>query len=91
VIPHPPTHSIPPHCPSIPLCWGIKPPQDQRPPLSLMPDKAILCYICSWSHGSLHVHSLVDGLVPGSSGRSGWLILLFPLWIAIPSAPSVLP
>jgi hypothetical protein len=29
-----------------------------------MPDKAILCYICSWSH----VYSLVSGLVPGSFG-----------------------
>jgi hypothetical protein len=27
----------------------------------LMPDKAILCYICDWSHGSLHVYTLVDG------------------------------
>jgi hypothetical protein len=29
-------------------------------------------YICSWSHGSHHVYSLVGGLVPGSSGMSGW-------------------
>jgi hypothetical protein len=41
-----------------------------------MYDMAILCYICSWSH----VYSFVDGLVPGSSGGSGWLILLFFLW-----------
>jgi hypothetical protein len=33
--------------------------------------KAILCYICNWSHGSLHVYSLVGGLVPGSSGGGG--------------------
>jgi hypothetical protein len=46
----------------------------------LMPDKGILCYICRWSHGSLHVYFLVDGLVPGRSGGSGWLILLFLLW-----------
>ena len=38
-----------------------------------MPDKAILCYICSWSL----VYSLVHGSVPGNSGASGWLILLF--------------
>jgi hypothetical protein len=49
------------------------------PPPPLMPDKAILCYICSWSHRSLHVYSLV-GLIPRSSGESGWLILLFFLW-----------
>jgi len=40
-----------------------------------MPNKAILCYICSWSHGSVHVYSLGGGLVPGSSG---WLVLF--LW-----------
>jgi len=44
-----------------------------RPPLPLMSDKAILCYICSSSHGSLHVYSLVGGLVPGSSeGLVSW-------------------
>jgi len=32
---------------------------------------AILCYICGWIHGSLHVYSLVGGLVPWSSGASG--------------------
>jgi hypothetical protein len=32
-----------------------------------MTDKALLCYICSWSHVSLHVYSLFGGLVPGSS------------------------
>ena len=65
---HPPTHSLPPPCPGIPLHWGMEPSQDQGPPLPLMPDKAILCYICSWSHGFLHVYSLVGDLVPGSSG-----------------------
>jgi hypothetical protein len=35
-----------------------------------------LCYICGWSHGYLHVYSLVGGLVLGSSGGSCWLILL---------------
>jgi hypothetical protein len=36
----PRTHPLLPHHPSIPLHWGIKPSQDQRPPLPLMPDKA---------------------------------------------------
>ena len=76
----PPTYPLPPYHPQISLWWSIKPSQDQGPPLSLMPGKAILYYICSWSHGSLHVYSLVGGLVPGSSGESGWLILLFFLW-----------
>jgi hypothetical protein len=30
--------------------------------------KAIICYICGWNHGSLHVYSLVGDLAPGSSG-----------------------
>ena len=33
------------HLSSIPLHWGIKPPQDQAPPFPLMPDEAVLCYI----------------------------------------------
>jgi hypothetical protein len=37
-----PTHPLLPHCSSIPLHWGIKPSQDQGPPLPLMPDKASL-------------------------------------------------
>ena len=49
VFPHP----LLPHRPGIPLHWDIEPTQDQGPPLLLMPDKAILCYICIWSHGSL--------------------------------------
>jgi hypothetical protein len=43
----------------------------------LMPNKTILCYICGWSHGFLHVYSLVGGLDPLSSG---WLVMLFFLW-----------
>jgi hypothetical protein len=39
----------------------------------LIPANAILCYICIWNHGSLHVYSLVGGLVSGSSGSLvGW-------------------
>jgi hypothetical protein len=53
----------------------MEPSQDQGPLLPLMPDKAIFCYICGRSHGSLHVYSLVGALVPESSGGSGWLIL----------------
>jgi hypothetical protein len=68
--PHPPTT----HSPGIPLHWGIKPSQDQEALLLLMPDNAILCYICRWSHGSLQVYSLAGGLVPGSSGEGDWLV-----------------
>jgi hypothetical protein len=78
-VPPPTNPLLHPH-PGFPLHWDIKPSQDQGPLLPLMPDKAILWYICNWTHGSLHVHSLVGGLVPGSSGVSSWLILLFFLW-----------
>jgi hypothetical protein len=70
-----PTHPLLPPCPGILLHWGIKSSQDKGPLLSLMSKKAILSYICCWSHGSLHVYSLVGGLVPWSSGCSGWVIL----------------
>jgi hypothetical protein len=63
------THPLPLPCPGIPLHWGIEPSQDQGPLLPLMTVEAIHCYICGWSHGSLHVYSLVDGLVPGNSER----------------------
>jgi hypothetical protein len=46
-----------------------------------MSNKDTLCYICSWSHGSLNVYSLVGDLASGRSGVSSWLILLF-LWVA---------
>jgi hypothetical protein len=59
-----------------------------------MPDKAIICYICSWSHRSLHVQSLVGCLVPLSSG-GGRLqlgdIVFLPMRLQSPSAPSVPP
>jgi hypothetical protein len=60
----------------------------------LILDKTMLCYTCRWSHGSLHVYSLVGGLVPGSSGGGGvWVvdIVVLPIGLQIPSAPSVLP
>jgi hypothetical protein len=63
-----PTYSLLPPQPGILLHWAIKPSQDQGPLLPMIPDKAILCYLCSWSHESLHVYSLIGGLVPGSSG-----------------------
>jgi hypothetical protein len=75
-----PTHPFLPLYPGIPLYEGIQLLQNQGLLLLLMPDKAILCYICGWSHGSLHVYSLVCGLAPGNSGASDWLILLFFLW-----------
>jgi hypothetical protein len=75
-----PTHPILPPRYGIPLHGGIEPSQNQGPLLPLMSNKAILCHKCGQRHGSFHVYSLVGGLVPGSSGDSGWLILLFFLW-----------
>ena len=40
---------------------AASPRQGHKPLRPLMFNKAILCYICSWSH----VYSLVGGLVPG--------------------------
>ena len=67
-------------CPGIPLHWSIEPSWHQGLLLPLMSNKAILCYICSWSHGSLHVYAFVSGLFPESTGGTGRFILLFLLW-----------
>lgn len=76
--------SPPPHHSSIPLSWGINPPQDQEFPLPFMSDKAVICYICICSHGSFPVHSLVGGGVLGSTGWSGQLMWFF-LWGCSPT------
>ena len=52
------------HPPSFYFCEG-------GPFLSLMHDKTIFCYLCSWSH----VYSFVDGLVPGSSSYGKFFLL----------------
>jgi len=65
---------------TFPYTGGIKPYHDQGPLFPMMPNKAILCFICDWSHRSIPVFSWDGGLVPGSSGVSGWLILLFFFW-----------
>jgi hypothetical protein len=87
----PSTHTLMPPNPGIPLYLGTKPSQVQRPLLTLMSDKAIPWYICHWSYGSLHVYSLVGGLVPGSS-EDLWLvdIIVLPMGLQTPSVPSVI-
>ena len=67
-------------CPGIHLHGSIEPSLDQGPLLPLMTNKAILCYICSWSPVSLHIYSSVGAFVPESSVGTGWFILLFFLW-----------
>jgi len=83
-----PTYPLQPQRPVITLHWGNHTTQDQGLLLLLMLNNAILCYICSWSHGSLHVYSLVGGLVSGSSGEV-WLddIVVLPTLLKTPSAP----
>jgi hypothetical protein len=66
-----PNHPLLLPIPDIPLHWGIGPSQDQESFLPLMSYKTLLCYTCNWSHGSLHVYSLVGGLVRGTSGGTG--------------------
>lgn len=60
----------------IPLHWGSNLGRTKDFPFLWCTNKAILCYICSWSPGSVHVQSFSSGLVPRNSG---WLALLF-LW-----------
>jgi hypothetical protein len=75
-----------PQRPSVPLPWVIEPPQDWGAPLPVMPDKAVLCYISSWSHG----HPLCTlWLVVSPWELSGvWLILLFFLGVFLQSYPN---
>ena len=40
---------------------------------SLILNNAILCFICTWIHGSFHVYFLFIGLVMGSS-RGDWIV-----------------
>lgn len=63
----PPTHPLPPNHSSIPLRWDIKSPQDPGPPLPLMSNKVILCYICICMDPSMYTFWLV-----AVSGISGW-------------------
>lgn len=90
-----PTHTLLPYYPSIPLCSCIESSQDQWPPLLLMPNKAILCYICSCSHMSLHAYIFGWGFSPCELGwgERVWLVdtVVFPMGLQTPSAPSALP
>jgi hypothetical protein len=86
-----PTHPLPLPGPVITLYWCIQPLQDQGPLLSLMSDKAILCDICSWSHG-------VPPCVLFGWWFSSWELWRYwlvhtvvpPMGLHIPSAPWVL-
>jgi hypothetical protein len=87
--PHLLTHSCFSTLASIPLPWQH--PQDQGAPLPVMPDKAIFCYISSWSHVSRNVLILFGWWF---SPWEFWGILLvdiivLPMGLQTPSASSV--
>jgi hypothetical protein len=85
---HPPTpSSLPWHSSAL----GYQAFTGPRPLLPLIPNRAILCYICGWSQGSLHVYTLVGSLVPESSGGV-WVvdIVVLPMGLQTHSAPPVL-
>lgn len=78
-----PTHWLPNPRPGIPLHWAS----------SLHKTKGLFSHSCLINPSSAtyagamdtpHVYSLLGGLVPRSSGISGWLILLFFLEAVIP-------
>jgi hypothetical protein len=80
-----PTYPFPLSGPGIPYTdWGIETSQDQVPFLPMLTDKVILCYICSWSHESHHVYSLISGLVPGISGGRVSSYCCSFYWVANP-------
>jgi hypothetical protein len=78
----PPTHPLSPH-PSQRHQVSIGS-SDSFP---LRPDKVVLCYICSESHGPAHVCSLASGNSEGS-GLVDTIVL--PTGLPTPSAPSAL-
>ena len=89
-----PTQPLKPHCPSIPLHWGIKPLQDQWPPLLFMPDKTIFCYINSWNCGWVPSCVLFDYCWFSPWEFWGvWLvdIVVLPMVLETTSASSVFP
>ena len=86
------THPLPPPYSGIPLHWGMEPSQEQGPLFPLMPNKAILCYIRSWSHGTLHVYSLIWWFSSCELCRV-WLvdIVVLPMSFSAPSLLSLTP
>ena len=78
LFPNQPTHSASP-----PRCSPTLGHQAFTGPRASSPIDAQHCHPLlrmGWSHGFPHVYTLVNDLVPGISGGSGCLILLFFLW-----------
>ena len=71
----PSTHTDLPFHPGLSLNCHIKPTHAQGPFLPLVFNKDLLCLICGWNHGSLHVYYLGGSPVPRSIGwgvHTGW-------------------
>jgi len=77
--------------PHIPLHWGFNLGRNKGFPSHCCPNKGILCYICSWSSGSVHVQSLGSGLVPGSSGLLALLFLCCCKLLQLSILPLIAP
>ena len=78
----PATYLIPPPSPGILQHSGIEPSKGLSSCwCPIRPSSATYAAVAM---GSLHVYSLVGGLIPGESRVSGWLILLFFLWVRKP-------
>jgi len=83
VLPHPPTLPPPP-LPWQPPTLGHQAFPGPRASLPIDVRQGHPLLHTGRRHGLPHVYSLVGGLVPGSSGGSGWLMMLFFLWVANP-------
>jgi len=87
-IPFPsPNNTLPASLPRNSHILGIQPWKNQGLLLPLVPNKAILCYICSWSHRVVYANSLNGSLIPGNPG---WLVLMFLWGLKAPRESSIL-
>ena len=88
---YPPSHTLLPHGPSIPLHYGIELPQDQEPSSCWCQIRENSATYASWALGS---SMCTLWLVVSPRELWGvWLIdiVVLPIGLQTPSAPSVLP
>jgi len=85
-----PTCPISPQCPSIANTGSLSLHRTKGLPSHWCQIRSSFTTYAAGAMGPLHVYSLVGGLVPGSFGGYGWLIVVLPMGFQIPSAPSVL-
>jgi hypothetical protein len=86
VLPHPPiSNSLLQHPPMLQHQTSTR----SRASHFCQPRQASATYVCIWSHGFLHVHSLVGGLVSESTGLSNRPGDVLPIGLQSPSASQV--